>query len=1646
MLERLVADILVRILGQYVAGITPETVNFGVWSGHLELHRLALRPEALAFLFETLGLDLPVTVIAGYVGTLTLRAPWKALRSSPVILSIHDLTVVAAPVSDGDQEALTQREARLKIAHLETDDALRRARASVPASSASFADKSRLARWRRMFTTGVINNIQLDVQNVIIQYQDASSVRARPYTVSLAVESLRAVSTDAAWKEAFITDPDAPSVHKVLHLEGLVSKWEMGIGDSSHTCLTPAEWSADIRRSKRHVISPMNGELHIALLNPRARYSLIAGEMRTQQPRVQMDLCFPNVAFSFDDFQYHTMLATIAYLSDIDRKVRAKTPRGRWAWAVNRLLPRFKDRHAARLRFTVDGIRRYREKRELYIRARKVVARAQLNRAERDTASSEASVLRDMELILPLADVLAFRDLADEQRGRQAAGLATLNTAVSTSAYSRLWQMVPVPRASTPEDQELDEGVSLTQASVADNASALESGITVEPPLGGTQVSDQEPNTANFRMGFLLGRGSIQLATGGFLTSPVDVALLVFHELRVGVTTGPGSGLVVEALLGTLEVLDLKNDKMVMYPRVQWSGHERRASRAADIESLSFALKASGNDYVDVETDSIAHEALLSETLDDTFQATTLPADCELRSYPTRITEALQQIRDGYEKPDPAMFRPSKMGLASPGMVSSVDSSSSSSLHSDGGSVSTLRAYRIGQREDLTIPDGEPLDYLIALRLQNEPIKKAKGRNVPCGCRLAMDLAMGGMEAFVDGPQGAFVSAISFWRAREKSPSVMRFLSQAAAPRLASLRMNLQQAILDQKGAPMKLDLLVRGPRFILPGPQSRQLSLVLDLGTFSLCTTDEDLRAREHVPGGPGGNALLDSTSLRDPAIESAIQYTDYRTTVSDLGMFLVSDAGRKVAERLIKPFSLRLLLKVLVNASFLEAVMDRSGNEDLARMHLYGQLSSVKTTISHTAFREILEVVKRWRELSVVDGERSGADQWLNGRLPRACTSGQEPEVISQAPLTPAHVEEEARARSTSLVAFDARLQADAVSLELRDLTGRRVVTLTTHGTSCKIAKSQGVDVDFRVHMVTVEDGSRGATAPFRQLLYAGSKYGVIDVVSDGADGAIRHVAAAETDLDSTSACVRIAYAENMTLRTQELDVHVMSLNVFIVRETYLALADFFYKQASSKPTSPVISSAECEMDSPVGTMASISAEYLDPFAALGTSTSTAVRAMTERAGRGVEKAKQVFALRGQLKVSATLDGFDLTLVTAEGAIASAEVHACAVRLIQSPTGVIDLSGDLERFKIRDLTASYDILSQTATYTRQTAGLAQNGIVDGWTLHVPEDIDGEVWLRVRLTGIRIVYVQRFVFVLQQYLSGLMAMLSPVLAIKGGLSNVFDHDDRKDVWIEKKLPVKRWRLDVATNHIDVIMPRHSQSPHEGLRFVVGNSSISNDDFAAPGYLVGLRIAASNISSYVLHSADGDVYCSSPKDQDIVFPLPTVKPLTFAPLEELTSFSSNVEIGGKLDLWRLRRCPTVDFNFDGIPVLRDGELEKEYDPQEWIPAIRVRLLSPVVNVRLCEAEYSILYLVLTESLIERPDIEFTDLGAHGLKTPVLPPRYAIQPIMLASNRLPANYSVIFEVCRALSFLKLWTNSCEGKVSRLELTRSIQCTS
>ena len=94
----MVANLLNRFLGMYVQNFDAKQLNVGIWSGDVKLRDLELRREALD------QLHLPLNVVEGHLGQLTLQIPWSNLHGKPVKVHIEDVFLLAAPREDADYD------------------------------------------------------------------------------------------------------------------------------------------------------------------------------------------------------------------------------------------------------------------------------------------------------------------------------------------------------------------------------------------------------------------------------------------------------------------------------------------------------------------------------------------------------------------------------------------------------------------------------------------------------------------------------------------------------------------------------------------------------------------------------------------------------------------------------------------------------------------------------------------------------------------------------------------------------------------------------------------------------------------------------------------------------------------------------------------------------------------------------------------------------------------------------------------------------------------------------------------------------------------------------------------------------------------------------------------------------------------------------------------------------------------------------------------------------------------------------------------------------------------------------------------------------------------------------------------------------
>ncbi|XP_062178337.1 uncharacterized protein LOC133883124 isoform X2 [Alnus glutinosa] len=321
MFEAHVLHLLRRYLGEYVHGLSVEALRISVWKGDVVLKDLKLKAEALN------SLKLPVTVKAGFVGTITLKVPWKSLGKEPVIVLIDRIFVLAHPAPDGrtlneeDREKLFEAKLQqIEEAESATLEAISRSKLGSPPPGNS---------WLGSLIATIVGNLKISISNVHIRYEDSVSNPGSPFSSGVTLAKLAAVTMDEQGNETFDASGALDKLRKSLQLERLAMyhdssslPWEI---DKRWEDFSPKEWieifedgikkpAADHgmlskwAMNRNYLVSPINGVL---------KYHRLGNQERNdpEVPFEKASLVLSDVSLTITEAQYHDWIKLLEVVS-----------------------------------------------------------------------------------------------------------------------------------------------------------------------------------------------------------------------------------------------------------------------------------------------------------------------------------------------------------------------------------------------------------------------------------------------------------------------------------------------------------------------------------------------------------------------------------------------------------------------------------------------------------------------------------------------------------------------------------------------------------------------------------------------------------------------------------------------------------------------------------------------------------------------------------------------------------------------------------------------------------------------------------------------------------------------------------------------------------------------------------------------------------------------------------------------------------------------------------------------------------------------------------------------------------------------------------------------------------------------------------
>lgn len=313
MLEGLVAALLNRFLGMYIRNFDPGQLKVGIWSGDVKLRDLELRREALD------QLKLPINVVEGHLGELTLLIPWSNLRGQPVKVFIQDVFLLAAPKEDAEYDEAEEERRRqaVKIEKLDSAEVLR----DRHHEGLSAEEQKKSQSFTESLISTIVNNLQITVKNIHVRYEDSISAPGHPFALGVTLQEFSAVSADGKWNPTYI-QASTGVAHKVATLGALAVYWNtdttlLGSGREAEVpgaqVLSHEETLMKFKEMIAKGESSDAGSHHQFILKPvtgRARIEMDkSGEIG--RPKVKAGLIFDEIGLVLDDDQYRDALMMV---------------------------------------------------------------------------------------------------------------------------------------------------------------------------------------------------------------------------------------------------------------------------------------------------------------------------------------------------------------------------------------------------------------------------------------------------------------------------------------------------------------------------------------------------------------------------------------------------------------------------------------------------------------------------------------------------------------------------------------------------------------------------------------------------------------------------------------------------------------------------------------------------------------------------------------------------------------------------------------------------------------------------------------------------------------------------------------------------------------------------------------------------------------------------------------------------------------------------------------------------------------------------------------------------------------------------------------------------------------------------------------
>lgn len=190
MFEGVIANLLNKILGDFIEGIESKQLNISILKGDVELFNLSIKPDFL----ETL--PLPFKLKYGKVGRIFVDVPVTGLLSKPLKLQVSEIFIMVEPkkVEEFNEEVI--RKAFIDATQSSLNKLEDYLNSQIEATSSDSGVVTRIVN-------RLIDNIQIDIENIYVRFEDSITNTKMHYAVGLSLEAIQLYTCNSKFEREF---------------------------------------------------------------------------------------------------------------------------------------------------------------------------------------------------------------------------------------------------------------------------------------------------------------------------------------------------------------------------------------------------------------------------------------------------------------------------------------------------------------------------------------------------------------------------------------------------------------------------------------------------------------------------------------------------------------------------------------------------------------------------------------------------------------------------------------------------------------------------------------------------------------------------------------------------------------------------------------------------------------------------------------------------------------------------------------------------------------------------------------------------------------------------------------------------------------------------------------------------------------------------------------------------------------------------------------------------------------------------------------------------------------------------------------------------------------------------------------------------